>query len=349
MIEVSELKPGEEEAWDSFLAGRRGALVYHCCRYRNLLVDHLGCRAEYLVAREGGEVRGVLPIMWSGEGKVAICNSLPYYGSHGGPIAADEQAERALVGAWDERAGDAGTAAATMVANPFLDHEPPEPLHGLTDERICQVTLLPEGAGREEIMGLIRPEARRNVRKAKRLGVSVEHRNDALAEVNEVHQENMRAIGGLAKSEEFFASLPRHLRAGEDFDIWIARLGGELVAALLVLSFNGTVEYFTSGTRVEHRDSNPHGLLLLEALTHAAGRGDRLWNWGGTWHGQVGVYRFKRKWGASEGRYRYYVQVNDEGLLDAAPEQLLERFPHFYVAPFSALRSAEPAEPGGTA
>ena len=349
MIEVEELKEDEGEAWDSFLVGKPGALIYHSSRYRDLLVDHLGCRAEYLVARDGGDIRGVLPIMWTGKGMEAICNSLPYYGSHGGPVAVDEDSERALIGAWNERVADASTAAATMVANPFLGHEAPEPIHDLTDERISQMTVLPVRASEEEIMALIRPEARRNVRKALRLGVSVEHRNDALGEVNEIHQENMRAIGGLAKSEAFFASLPRHLRAGEDYDVWIARLEGELVAALLVLSFNGTAEYFTSGTRIEHRESNPHALLLLEAMTHAARRGNRWWNWGGTWHAQVGVYRFKRKWGASESRYRYFVQVNDRDLLDSAPEELLERYPYFYVAPFSALRSAEPAEPGETA
>jgi len=33
------------------------------------------------------------------------------------------------------------------------------------------------------------------------------------------------------------------------------------------------------------------------------------------------------------------VQLNDTALLDARPEELRERFGHFYVVPFSALRS----------
>jgi CelD/BcsL family acetyltransferase involved in cellulose biosynthesis len=343
VIEIGQLAPAEEDAWDHFLLSNPGGLVYHSIRYRDLLVEHLGCEAEYLVARGSGEIRGVLPLMWTRDADGRLCNSLPFYGSHGGVIADDPKVERALLDAWNERATDPGTLGATMVANPFLDRELPAPIHAMTDERISQVTPLPGRADEEEIMGQIHSSARRNVRKAKRLGVSVERDNGAIAELNEIHQESMRAIGGLAKSEEFFALLPRHLRAGEDFDLWVARLEGETVAALLVLRFNGVAEYFVPATRVEHRSANPNSVLLLAAMTDAAGSGCRLWNWGGTWIDQTGVYRFKRKWAASERRYRYFVQLNDQGLLDSTPEQLRLRFPHFYVAPFSALRSAASA------
>ena len=349
MIEVKAIDSAAQEgAWEDFLVGTPGALVYHSIRYRNLLVDHLGCDAEYLMALEGGEIRGVLPLMWSGEDGARICNSLPFYGSHGGPVATAPEFEEELLEAWNERVTDASTLAGTMVANPFLDRAAPLPAHTMTDERISQITELPDQAVEDEIMALIRPEARRNVRTALRLGVSVELDNGdaALAELNRIHQENMRAIGGLAKSEDFFEAIPRHLRAEDDFDVWIARLDGEPLAALLVLRYNGVAEYFTSGTRLEHRGDNPHSALLVAAMSHAARRGCRRWNWGGTWVGQTGVYRFKRKWGAQETRYRYFVQINDKALLDATPDQLLKRFPNFYVAPFSALRSAEQAEAG---
>ena len=124
MIEVEPLNsPEEDAAWDEFLLGSEGGLIFHATRYRDLLVDHLGCTAEYLVAREGGEIRGVLPLMWASDGGGRICNSLPFYGSHGSPVAKGPEAERALLDAWNERITDPGTLAATMVENPFLDHQ----------------------------------------------------------------------------------------------------------------------------------------------------------------------------------------------------------------------------------
>lgn len=347
MIDVSPLGAGEDEAWDAFLAERPGALIYHSTRYRDLLVDHLGCEAEYLVARQSGEIRGALPLMWAGAEPGRICNSLPFYGSHGSPLADGAEAERALIDSWNERGSDPDTLAATMVANPFLDHQLAEPVHDLTDERISQATPLREASGPDAILGLVESSARRNVRKAEREGFAVERDQHALGELGRIHRENLRAMGGLAKSEEFFAAIPRHLRAAEDFDVWVARSQGEIVAGLLVLYGNGVAEYFTPAVEHDHRSGQPMALILLRAMTDAAERGCSAWNWGGTWTSQDGVFRFKRKWGAGERRYRYFVKVNDRQLLDSTPEALRERFPHFYVAPYSALRSTQPApEPG---
>ena len=63
MIEVAPLKTSENEEWDAFLLGNPGGLFVHSIAYRDLLVWELGCEAEYLVARDAGEIRGVLPIM----------------------------------------------------------------------------------------------------------------------------------------------------------------------------------------------------------------------------------------------------------------------------------------------
>jgi lipid II:glycine glycyltransferase (peptidoglycan interpeptide bridge formation enzyme) len=99
-------------------------------------------------------------------------------------------------------------------------------------------------------------------------------------------------------------------------------------------------EYFTSGTRPEHRRDNPHPALIFAALVHETRSGARIWNWGGTRHGMDGVFHFKSKWGSQQGRYRYFIRVNDRSLLAATPDELRERFPGFYVLPFAALGRA---------
>jgi lipid II:glycine glycyltransferase (peptidoglycan interpeptide bridge formation enzyme) len=210
----------------------------------------------------------------------------------------------------------------------------------MTDERISQFTMLPAGGGEEEVMAMISSEARSNVRKAARHGVSVELDNGAMEEVCEIHEETMRELGGPAKSRRFFEAIPKRLRAGEDFDIWTARAGEQVAAALLVIRFNGVSEYFTSGTLAEHRKLNPHAALVFTALVNETRNGSRIWNWGGTRDGMDGVFHFKRKWGSREGRYRYFVRVNDRSLLEATPDELLERFPNFYVLPFSELHAS---------
>jgi Acetyltransferase (GNAT) domain len=337
VIEVAPLKASENEEWDAFLLGNPGGVFVHSTAYRDLLVGELGCEPEYLVAREGGEIRGVLPVMWAGDGVGRICNSLPYHGSPGGPVSVDRRARHALIAAWDERASDRGTLASTMIENPFSKGEGEQPVHELTDERISQFTLLPRGGAEEEVMALISGEARNNVRRSSRRGVSVELDNSALGEVHRIHAETMARLGAPPKSRRFFESIPRHLRPDEGFDIWVARVGGEVAAALLVIRFNGVSEYFASGTRSGFRSHNPHPALVFAALVHETRRGARIWNWGGTRHGMDGVFHFKRKWGSRQGRYRYFVHLNDRSLRRTKPSELLARFPNFYVLPFFAL------------
>src|SRR4051794_50289 len=168
-MRVEPLTPAREDAWRAFLATRPAALAYQSLPYRDLLLEHLGCRAEYLLALdEAGQVRAVLPLMWHD----GVLNSLPYYGSIGGIQGDDASAVAALAEAWKERACAEGTRAATLVTNP-LDAGP-ELVHNHTDERIGQLTPLPADATQEALLALIDSSARRNVRKAVRLGISVE-------------------------------------------------------------------------------------------------------------------------------------------------------------------------------
>jgi CelD/BcsL family acetyltransferase involved in cellulose biosynthesis len=332
VIEVATLTAETEPAYRDYVARAPGALLYHSLAYRDLLIDHLACEQEYLVATDGGDVCAVLPLMWTGDDGARVYNSLPFYGSHGSVLADSEEAAAALIAAYDERATADGTLAATMVANPFAERQPPAPAHNFTDERISQVTDLPADG--------VEPSARRNIRKAERADIVAITDADRLRDVGDIHRENIEALGGLAKDPEFFAAVPRHFQAARDYDVYVALLDDELVAGLLVFYFGGTVEYFTPAVDHDHRSEQPLALLLADAMAAAARRGCRRWNWGGTWTTQDGVFRFKRKWGAREGRYRYYVQVNDDSLLDASPAELRDRFGHFYVVPFSALRSS---------
>ena len=324
MIDVGAAPVGD--GWDTYLRSHDGAVVYASSRFRALLCDLLDAEDVSLAARVDGEIRGVLPLIT----RDGIVNSLPYYGSNGGIYADDDQVAAALAAAYDDVARSRSTLAATLVENPFAGPAP-RVASNLADERIAQWTELPATA--------VESSARRNVRKAQREGVAVEKDATAFTRLHELHDENIRALDGRPKSARFFELVPRHLREGEDFDLYVARLDGEVVAALLVLHFNAVSEYYTPAIEHDARPLQPLAAILDVALRDAHERGRTRWNWGGTWESQSGVHRFKRKWGAREGRYRYHVQVNDGALLDAAPAELLGRFPGFYVAPFSALHA----------
>jgi CelD/BcsL family acetyltransferase involved in cellulose biosynthesis len=320
VIEVRALTPADEAAYTAFLAGRLDALLYHSLPYRDLLLDHLDAEADYLLALEGGEVRGILPAMW----RDGILNALPFFGSHGAPVAATDAAREALLAAWDERAAEA--RAATLVENPFgARHRAPS--HDATDERLNQAV---PGHSRAE------PSAARNVRKAHRLGVTVAREPDALPQLAALHAENMQAIGAPAKEPAFFAAISRHF-AADAYDVYTARLGGRLAAALLVFWAGAAAEYFTPAIAPELRTAQPLAAILAAAIPAAAARGHAWFNFGGTGPTNSGLRRFKRKWGARTVTYRSFTKINDRTLLDATPDELRARFGGFYVVPYGWL------------
>lgn len=335
-IEVVALDGEQDDEYEKFLLAYPDALVYYSERYRRFLEALLGCRSDYRLAVRDGAIVGVLPTMALNAAGGTVVNSLPYYGSNGGALAVDDEARACLTSRWNELVRAPGVVAATWVSHPLREAVGDDIVHTDIDERLAGFTALPRT--KDELFSVIDGSARANINKAERSGVTTAVDNDAWAFLEQVHLENMAAIGGHAKQRAFFELLPTHFEAGSDYRIYTARVDGELVAALLLLYCGATVEYFTPVTRHEARSLQPMSAILRDAMLDAARNGFRRWNWGGTWSEQDGVGRFKRKWGAEFSTYRYYVQINDAGLRDGPAERLLTDWPGFYVLPFGSLR-----------
>ena len=341
-IRIERLRPQGAGSYDQFLRRHPEALFYHSSKNKEFLKSLLECEEHYLLALDGDRICGALPLLFMESQGKYVYNSLPFYGSNGGIIADNALAYCELAGAYKEIAGRESTISSTIISNPFAQRDSEDLPHNLTDYRIAQFTEI-EFAGnhRAEIMSRIDSSARRNVTKATREGVNVKIDDSKLERLREMHQANMNAIGGMAKADQFFSLIPRHFVSGRDFDLYVAEKDGLVIAGLLLLYFNETVEYVTPAIDAEYRTFQPLSLILIEAMTDASRRGFRWWNWGGTWSTQMGVYRFKKKWGAAERHYNYYVQLNDSSILEWSQERILDTFPHFYVAPFSALKKQE--------
>jgi hypothetical protein len=349
-LEGFRIRPlgGSEDdlACTRFLEGRLEATLYHSLRYRDLLLAMLAAKPEYLAAWRGGRVVGVLPAMAMDGPFGTIINSLPFFGSHGGVIAEDEFVASALWTALRERIAVHDVVAATVIQNPFS----PEPMFAyalpaaLADSRIGQATPLAPSADGGARDYAVESSARRNIRKAQLAGVRVRVQNGAIDYLAETHRANMSEIGGTPKPPSFFKSFPRVFRADEDYRLYVAELDGSPIGGLLMFYYRHYAEYIMPVTTLSFRHLHPTAAILHHAMNEAAAEGRRIWNWGGTWLNQIGVYRFKRKWGAQDSRYHYAIALKDESLLDRSASELQAAYPYFYVVPFSALHRNVPIE-----
>lgn len=336
---IQRLSPGLASSYESFLLAHSETLLYHSWRYQQMLVDLLSCEQETLVALDNQQnVVGALPLMSKNGQYGKVYNSLPYYGSNGSLIGNLPQVRSELLQAYQSIVKREDVAASTLIDNPLSPMAKNEiPFHFI-DQRIGQFTPLTAADRVEDSLMLsFHSKTRNMVRKAQKLGVTVDVRNNSIDFLASIHEENMSEIGGIPKSRNFFKKLSYYFRPVTDYRIYIAYLGNEAVAALLLFFYNKTVEYYTPVIRKNYRDSQALSAIIFRAMCDASMEGYSWWNWGGTWLSQAGVYRFKSRWGTKDFPYKYLTTINNRELLQAQPSELLNDYPLFFTVPFQEL------------
>ncbi len=338
-VRVSAVRPQHEVAYEQFVTSHPDALVFYTLGYRNLLREVLGCRPRYAIASQQGRIVGVLPLMETDGPYGTVLNSLPYFGSNGGPLVTGPDACEALVSWYHEQLYDGNISAGTLITNPLA---PPSKLpdHDLVQVKIGHVTSLPADPREADLLRVLDKSRRWDIRKAERLGIRVSIDNDAIPTLRELHERSMSAIGAEAKAPAFFTALPKHFRAGADYDIFVARLDGAAIAALLVFYTGTSVDYFMPAVPPESRERQPLALILKTAMLYAVERGCERWNWGGSPSAHTTLQRFKAKWGGQPMEYRAWIRINDPAIYSASVDRLRSSYPGFFVVPYDSLGGA---------
>lgn len=353
MYRISHLQQDEYQSYTNFLLRNEHNLFYASLKYKQLLYKLLDCEDHFLIVKdENGKIVGALPLMMSRNGTFGpIANSLPYYGSNGGVIADrnipdDDQSKvkLLLLSKADEIIKERGCGAFTIITNPldqnidFYENNIP---HTFRDERIGQITELPVNGNDldSRLIALFQNPRPRNIRKAIKSDVTCRfsYDDEDLNFLFTTHEDNISSIGGLSKDVSFFRLVPDVFNHNE-YRVYIAEKDGRKIAALLLFYFNKTVEYFTPTVIDKARPLQPTALIIYEAMKDAITAGYRYWNWGGTWVSQTGVYDFKKRWGAGDYPYYYYITLYKHEILDSSQSELLEQYPGFYVVPFGHLK-----------
>jgi hypothetical protein len=354
MIKVTELREDLEPAYARWLCEHRESLIYASSEYRQFLARIVPGTSCCLLAfqddhagRATDSIAGALPYFRAEHPTYGIViNSLPWYGSHGGCIltpSAGPEVRVALLARYREMILHPDVLSAVMILTPgetrHLDQYVQALKPRLTDQRVGQMTALPRAGdnlpGRLE--RLISQKTRNQVRKSLKQGFRCETSDaePAWRFLVETHRENLAAIGGRAKTWEQFMTLRKCLPESWR-RLWIAKKDDRPVAALLLLYFNGTVEYFTPVIDKEFRSHQPLSFLIWHAMLDAATRGYQQWNWGGTWASQHSLHHFKAGWGASDRPYTYLINTTEQALEKLVTNQadIQYAFPFYYTHPY---------------
>lgn len=354
MVSIRVLSIETEKAYADLVSRASMGMLYHSIKYRNFLGEILeGARDNYLLAFEEGKLTAAIPVFIKEGPLGTVVNSLPFYGSHGSLVYVNEaspEAKTTLLDAYGKLCLKEEAITSTVISNPLESDESifEEYRADLIDERIGQFTRLPGKIDPDTVpdmlMSSFHQKTRNMVRKGQKNGFILGHDGSekTLKSLFLLHDENIKAIGGLPKSWKIFQAIKRNFIYDRDYRVYTATKNGEIVSALLIYYHKDVAEYSTPTIRKDCRPYQPLSYLIFQAMLDASVRkGCNWWNWGGTWLSQGGVYRFKSRWGTQDMRYKYYIREYHEhgSFRDCSAEQLLSAYPNFYTIPFSILNS----------
>jgi hypothetical protein len=340
MIKIRIITEQDYEAYDNFILSQNNTLFYQTIRYQKLLSLTLGQEISTIIALDSNNnIVGALPLIGKQGIYGKVFNSLPFYGSNGGIIASNTEVKEKLNNYYREFIQSPDVAIGMISTNPLLLQQDLNNNFDIIEKRNCQITCIENCSSDENLLSLFHYKTRNMIRKALKSGINYFVDNNAFDYVYEMHNLNMSQIGGIAKPKIFFDLINKIFTPGKDFDIWIAEKYGKFISAILLFYYKDIIEYYTPVIDVNYRNLQSNSLLIFKAMQNGALNGYKYWNWGGTWHSQTNLYRFKSRFGAKDYEYYYLININNKDILNSTKEILLNEYPYFYTVPFSVLNN----------
>lgn len=344
MISVKEVNLNESSCIEYHLSECEECTVHYTPQYLSFLQGILPeAKIFYLVAFDLNEPVGLIPIAALHVVNVGwVINSLPFFGSHGGVVVFGESINSSLVATkllqeLMNYSKSVQACSVTIVENLFvpMDKSVCEKMQlKAVDYRIGQITYLPRVNATsvdDKLFSLIHSKTRNAIRKGLSRKQLIKQCDDdeSWAWVQSVHEKSIRSLGGVPKSMNTFNMLRKFL--GKRVRLYVGVADRVRVSGLVVILNSDTVEYFTPVVEEDERSTQALSATIFTVMKELALEGYRLWNWGGTWASQKGVYRFKSRWGAEDQVYSYYNFVSDIHFLEKNKEDIINSFAHFYL------------------
>jgi FemAB-related protein (PEP-CTERM system-associated) len=277
--------------WQDFADHHQGASNYHRWGWKSVIEASFGWPTYYLMAEEGGQTRGILPLVWQKSRLFgSFLTSLPFFNA-GGVVAEDKAAEEALI--------QEGIKLCQQLKARHLElrHRHDHSL-GLPAKTNKVAVMMEVGPDKEKMMRTLRHEVRTKIRKAIKLGLTAEVCGaEALNDFYEVFAHTMRDLGTPVYGRNFFEEIFRTFPS--DTHIVVVRHQGKAIAASLMSGFRDTIETIWGASLHQYNSMAPNMLMYWKMLCCTLERRYRVFDFGRSTIGS-GPHSFKRQWSSHE-------------------------------------------------
>jgi FemAB-related protein (PEP-CTERM system-associated) len=260
-----------------------------------------GRKQFYLVARDSGKVRGVLPLTHTRSflfGNRIISQG---FSNYGGMLVDCPEARDA--------AFDFAVKLAKQLNCESIEFRNMEPLpYDLQSGKEKISMHLSLSADPEEIWKSFDPKVRNQVRKAEKSDIIIVNgRIELLNDFYQVYTARMRQFGTPAYPRRLMYGILREFPNYSQ--IFVAHLGKLIVGAGFVVWYNGFVEIPWAATLVEYNHLCPNNLLYWSIIKHFCLAGAKCFDFGRC-TAEGNTYQFKKQWEAKPFQlyYQYWAR-----------------------------------------
>ncbi|HEY0279739.1 MAG TPA: GNAT family N-acetyltransferase [Solirubrobacterales bacterium] len=296
MSSVEFIDPLRDDGYAALAASAPDAKIFHDRLWLELLRDEYDYEIGACVVREGDRVQAAIPFAridsrLTGKRLVALpfSDDCP-------PLLAPDAPLEALGSLGEALAEHAHAGRRDLTVHAALPSVPA----GHVSERFVQHRrLLPTDP--DEAEAGCSKSFRQSVRRAKREGLTIERRTDALGldSFYRLHLQTRRRLGVPTQPKSFIARFERIFAAGRG-GVWLVRDGEQTIAAAVFLTHGRTVTHKYGASDAASLPKCPNNLLMAEAIREHAARGFELFDFGRCDLDNPGLRKFKRGMGAEE-------------------------------------------------
>ena len=301
-VSIHSIDDADSEAWDQYASGHSDHTFYHDYAWRDFFRSYLNKETYYLMARCGGRVVGVLPLVRQRSrlfGDYMV--SLPFL-NYGGALVDNHDVAQCMVAHAQELVGITKTAYVELRGESPFGNLP------CKTRKVSMRLALPDSS--DELHSAFSSKLRSQIRRPLREDPVVRSGSvELLDQFYNVFSRNMRDLGTPVYSKRFFREILRRFTANTE--IVVVELDGSAIAAAFLIHGNHMSEIPWASSDRRYNKISVNMLLYWEVLKRSIERRSTVFDFGRSSR-DSGTYRFKKQWGAKPTQL-YWSYVLSEG------------------------------------
>ena len=302
MISINVAKQPNQHQWDNFVIAQPEASPYHLFAWGKAIEQAYGHRQYYLMARQDGEVVGVLPLVHLQ--LPLIINelvALPFC-DVGNCLCKNGEVQDKLLAEAIQIGANLKTKNIDLRGQ--LNDSILKKKHLKAKEKNKVRMFLDLPGSSEELFQNFKSKLRSQIRKAEKNGVIFRLAGEeGVKAFYSVFCRNMRDLGSPVHSRRWFQAVMNNF--GQNACIGLAEYDGECIGAGIILSTNKQTAIPWASTLRDYNRLAPNMLLYWNFLKFASDNGKQKFDFGRSTKDE-GTYRFKKQWGAQPRRLIWY-------------------------------------------